>query len=238
MIKIKDKKLSCEICLLISLFLVICFENFNVNGQNQQSADEEKKADNTPVLFGIVADNTGSMRPILDNIIATTKKIAEAKKPEDEIFLVRFVSSDKIQILVPLTTDKNSISREADNFFIEGGASAVNDALYLSGDGLSKSKKCVVSNCKRSLILITDGEERQSYHNTKQLLKLLKENNIRVFTIRLIEKLKKNDGDDAKNKQVTFLKDLSAQTGGKSYFPESIAEIDTNIKEIIETLRQ
>jgi VWFA-related protein len=237
MVKINGKKLNYKICLLISLFLTICFGSFTTNGQNQQP-DEEKKADKISVLFGVVADNTGSMRSILENIIATTKKIAEAKKPEDEMFLVRFVSSGAIQILAPLTTDKNIIKNQADNFFVEGGQSAIIDALYLSANGLSKTKKCAASSCKRSLILISDGEERESHHKIEQLLKLLKENNIKVFTIRLVEKLKKNNGDDSKNKQVTFLKDLSAQTGGKSYLPKSVEETDVNIKEIIETIRQ
>lgn len=237
MVKINDKKPSCKIYLLIALFLTICFGNFTINGQNQQP-DEEKKADRVSVLFGIVADNTGSMRPVLNNIITTTQKIAEAKKLEDEMFLVRFVSSDAIQILAPLTTNKNVIVNQADNFFVEGGQSAIIDALYLSAEGLSKTKKCVASNCKRSLILISDGEERESHHKIEQLLKLLKENNIKVFTIRLTEKLKRNNGDDSKNKQVIFLKDLSAQTGGKSYFPKSIEERDANIKDITEALRQ
>lgn len=238
MVKINGEKTGFKILLLISLFLTICFGNFSANGQNQKPPVDEKKVDKIPVLFGVAADNTGSMRFILDNIIATTQKIAEAKKSEDEMFLVRFVGSDAVQILAPLTTNKNIIINQAENFFIEGGASAIIDALYLSADGLSKTKKCAASSCKRSLILISDGEEQQSHYKLEQLLKLLKENNIRVFTIRLIEKLKKNNGDDSKNKQVAFLKDLSAQTGGKSYFPKSIEEIDTTIKEIIETLRQ
>ncbi len=108
----------------------------------------------------------------------------------------------------------------------------------MSAEGLTKSKKCAESICKRSLVLISDGDELESHYKIEQLLKLLKENNIRVFTIRLIEKLKKNNGDDPKNKQVTFLKDLSAQSGGKSYFPKNVEEIDTSIKEIIENLRQ
>lgn len=236
--KICDDNLSYKISLIVSLFLAICIGNFTAYGQNQQPQAEEKKADKVSVLFGVVVDNTGSMRTILENVIATTKKIAEAKKPEDGVFLVRFVDSIKIEILAPVTTDKNVIINQAENFFAEGGKSAIIDALYLSADGLSKSKKCAVSKCKRSLILISDGDEVESHYKIEQLLKLLKENNIKVFTIRLIEKLKKNNGDDSKNKQVAFLKDLSTQTGGKSYFPKSIVEIDTSIKEITEALRQ
>ncbi len=238
MVEINDKTLSCKIYLLISLMLIICFGKFIAIAQNQQPPAEEKKADKAPVLFGVVADNSGSMRSILENVIVTTRKIAEAKKPEDEMFLARFVNSDKIQILVPPTTDKSAIIREADNFFIEYGASAITDALYLSADSLSKSKSCAAASCNLSLILISDGKERESRYKTEQLLKLLKENSIRIFTIRLIEQLENNNSDDIKDKQVTFLKKLSAQAGGKAYFPKTIEEIDANIKEIIQSFRR
>ncbi len=88
MVKINGEKTSFKICLLISLFLLACFGNFTVGGQTRQSPSEQKKEEKVSVLFGVVADNTGSMRTILEKVIATTKKIAEAKKLEDAVFLV------------------------------------------------------------------------------------------------------------------------------------------------------
>src|SRR5262249_7294144 len=65
------------------------------------------KKPKTQVAF--VVDNTGSMRTLLDVEISTATAIANNLWPEDEAMVVRFVSRDKISVVQPWTSQKDSL---------------------------------------------------------------------------------------------------------------------------------
>ncbi len=44
--------------------------------------------------------------------------------------IVRFVSANKIEVVQDFTTRKNSLNTALDNLFIEGGQTAIIDAVY------------------------------------------------------------------------------------------------------------
>jgi uncharacterized protein with von Willebrand factor type A (vWA) domain len=215
-----------KLILMLILFLIL----ISANAKAQQPKPSVNPPTSTSVVFGMVVDNSGSTRSILETIIQTTKKIAKAKLPSDEAFLVRFVSSDNINVIVPATRDEDELIGGAEEMYPEGGYSAITDALYSAAKEV-KLKNCETVNCKQALILISDGEERQSKFKPKQLLDALKEKNIRVYAICLIENLNAN-------KEVRLLQSLTNQTSGKAFYPKNLAELDTNISEIMQSVRQ
>lgn len=213
--------------LLITLVLFFSLCAVNVNAQQKPVVNSPA---GTSVVFGIVVDNSGSTRNILETIIQTTKKFAKAKQSSDEAFLVRFISSDKINVMVAATRDEDELTAGAEEMYPEGGLSAITDALYIAAKEI-KLKNCEQINCKQALILISDGEERQSKFKPQELLDALKEKNIRVYAISLIENLNRN-------KEVKFLQNVTNQTGGKAYYPKNLEEIDTSVTEILRSVRQ
>src|SRR5215217_1213407 len=73
---------------------------------------------NGTLKYGIVVDNSGSMRLQLESVIGLVKGIVGENQPGDETFLVRFASSDKIVLLEELTSVKATIQDTADEMFI------------------------------------------------------------------------------------------------------------------------
>src|SRR2546423_6539190 len=67
------------------------------------------------------------------------------------------------------------------------------------------------------IILITDGEDRVSEKNRKEVLGKLKENRTSVYAIGLVEQLE----GSKRSKATDLLKLLTKETGGRVIFPKS-----------------
>ncbi|MDQ3746495.1 MAG: hypothetical protein M3444_19145, partial [Acidobacteriota bacterium] len=62
-----------------------------------------------PITYGLVVDNSGSLRNQINQVIEAAKTIVNSNKPGDETFVVRFISSDEIKIMQDYTADKQSL---------------------------------------------------------------------------------------------------------------------------------
>lgn len=195
-----------------------------------------------PTNYGIVVDNSGSMRQQLDKVVEAGKVLVNTNKPEDETLIIRFVGRDKIEIEQQFTSNKTDLIDALDNLYIEGGQTAVIDALYLAVENIDEYEK---SNKKsdakrRALVLVTDGEDRNSYYNEKQLFDLLKESEVQIYIIGFVDELSKEGGFISKSPQAkakAFLERVAEQSGGKVYYPKSAAELPNLAREISSELR-
>lgn len=195
-----------------------------------------------PTNYGIVVDNSGSMRQQLDKVVEAGKVLVNTNRADDETLIIRFVGRDKIEIEQQFTSNKADLIDALDNLFIEGGQTAVIDAVYLAVENIDeyeKSKKSV-DRKRRALILVTDGEDRNSYYNEKQLFDLLKESEVQIYVIGLVDDLSKEGGFISKSPQAkakAFLERMATESGGKAYFPKSAAELPSLAREISSELR-
>ena len=191
-----------------------------------QDKNETVKAAQAAVSYGIVVDNSGSYRPLLGVVIDASKDIIEENKADDETFLVRFISSDKIRVVHDFTDSKQSLHDALDNLYIEGGFTALLDAVYFSAKHLSENAKGE-SNRRKVLVLMTDGEDRKSEIKIEELLKYLKEQQIKVYAVAL--------ADEKVSQKV--LDRLTKETGGKKYLPKTRSEIPAIVKELANAIR-
>lgn len=195
-----------------------------------------------PTNYGIVIDNSGSMRQQLDKVVEAGKVLVNTNKAEDETLIIRFVGRDKIEIEQPFTANKTDLIDALDNLYIEGGQTAVIDAVYLaveSIDDYERNKKSDASK-RRALILVTDGEDRNSYYNEKQLFDLLKESEVQIYVIGFVDDLSKEGGfigRSPQGKAKEFLVRIATESGGKAYFPKNAAELPGLASEISSELR-
>jgi len=162
-----------------------------------------------PVLnLGLVIDNSGSMRKNLDKITTAASTFIDDLRATDEAFVVRFVDSDKVEILQDWTSNKKDLKEAVENMFIEGGKSAVLDAVYLSAEKLLERERKNKSN-RYALVLISDAEERDSYYNYEQIISPFRGTDLQVFLISLAE-----NAPLAKKKARLLSHLLTLDTGG------------------------
>lgn len=209
--------------IILSILLSVCL---SAAVSFAQDKTEIPKPEQAAISYGIVVDNSGSYRRLLGSVIDVSKDIAEENKADDETFLVRFAGSDRIRILQDFTDSKQALHDAADEMFIEGGLTAILDAVYFSARHLAENAKNQPER-KKVLVLITDGEERQSEIKMEELLKFLKERQIKIYAIAL--------ADEKVSQKV--LDKLTKETGGKKYFPKNVGELPAIVKELANAIR-
>ena len=195
-----------------------------------------------PTVNALVIDNSRSLRSQLSKIIDAGKIIVSTNRQNDESAIIRFISKDKIEVMQDFSKNKNSLNNALDNLFVEGGQTAIIDAIYFAANKVDQyqntQKKEDIK--LRSLILVSDGDDRVSIRQEKELFDLLRKANVQIYAIGFINNLTNEPAENGQGRQEkakAFLTRLSQETGGKVYFPNSIDELPQIASEISGELR-
>ena len=210
-----------------------------VDGVERPVVSFEKEVQ--PVSYGLVVDNSGSLRSEISAVVTAAKYLVERNRPGDEAFVVRFVSSDNIRTVQTMTADKSALGEALDRMFIEKGQTAMLDALYLAGDYLSKNAaRAADGKSRRALLLVSDGEDRSSFYKVEQVLKLLKEGGVQVFCVGLTGALDKEQGFITASKRrraKDLLMKIATQTGGRVFYAEKDGELEAAVLAVAGNMR-
>jgi Ca-activated chloride channel homolog len=194
-----------------------------------------------PVSYGLAVDTSGSLRSQLGQVIEAGKTIINSNKPGDETFLVRFISSDKIEQILDFTSNKEDLIDSIDTLYTEGGQTAIVDAVYVSAEHVAQYKKGNDNDRRRrALIVVTDGEDRGSTYKQEELFERLREEDVQIYVIGFVNELDKEGGlirKSSREKAVNLINRLAKETGGRAFFPESLSELPQIAEEIVRDLR-
>ncbi|HWS86877.1 MAG TPA: VWA domain-containing protein [Pyrinomonadaceae bacterium] len=194
-----------------------------------------------PVSYGLVVDNSGSLRSQIGAVVTAAKYLVERNRPGDEAFVVRFVSSDNIKIIQTMTADQSALNGALDRMFVERGQTAMLDALHLAGDYITKNaSRAADGKSRRALLLVSDGEDRVSFYKVEQVLKLLKEAGVQVFCVGLTGALDKEQGFITASKRQRakdLLMKIATETGGQVFYAEKSGELEEAVLAIAENMR-
>jgi Ca-activated chloride channel homolog len=216
--------------------------DFKVFEENQPQQIEFFSKSEVPTNYTLVVDNSGSLRQQLDKVIEAGKILVNSNRKDDETSIIRFVGNDKITIEEDFTPNKQDLIEALDNMFIEGGQTAVRDAVYLAAQRVTEYEKSNKTDDKkrRALVLVTDGEDRNSFYTEPQLFELLRESDVQIYVVGFVDDLDSDAGfirKSPKAKAKSFLEKLANDTGGKAYFPTSVAELPAIARNIASELR-
>ena len=154
-------------------------------------------------------DTSGSMAEFnkIDAAKAVSLDFAKKRK-NDALGLVVF--GNIAYIASPLTFDKKTFSDILSRIYVSiaGGKTAIYDALFLSSNLFKNAQG------QKIIILLTDGMDNASITPLDIVIKKLKKEHIKVFTIGI--------GGDA---DISVLKKIAASTGGKFYIATSLNDL-------------
>ena len=190
--------------------------------------------DDRPLTVGFVIDASGSVRRILNYLIDSAKLAAEGMKPGDEAFVARFVGTETFQIKEPMTTDRGSIEDVLDDIYVEGGQTAVHDALDKALTYLEENRSGDAKARRSVLVLVTDGEDRASkIKDAKAILARARQGDVQIFVLGLT---KFSGLQSSGSKAMSLLSALSEQSGGRAFFPESASGLPEAAREVAREL--
>lgn len=190
-----------------------------------------------PLIYCLVFDVSGSIKKSSNQVIDAAQIIVRGNKSDDETSLIAF--SDQSELLEEFTTSKDTVLSHLSAWRgINSRTSAVVDAVYLATKQVSEYKP-VDRLSRRALVLITDGNDNSSHYRLDELRKLLRKENVQVFAIGydLNEIGKALNGPYTQRRAKALLTEITKETGGQAYFPQSAVELEKAAGEILYTLR-
>ena len=199
-----------------------------------ESPNVPQVPDATSLSYGLLLDYSVSMKENLKYITGAANKIIDANNPLDQTFIVRFISTDKIEPLQEFTSDKMKLRSSMNGLQTEGGQTAIIDAVYLGAEYLSQ--RTFNSKAPHALVLITDGDERASYYKLDVLLASLHQKQIPVYILAYLNNVKKEQGSKRYEKAMAFINRLAQESGGKVILAENGKDIEEKATDIIRLL--
>jgi len=175
------------------------------------------RREDVPVSIGMVIDNSGSMRDKRAKVERASLDLVKASNPQDEVFIVNF--NDEAYLDVEFTNDMNLLQQGIARIDSRGGT-ALRDSISMSIDYLkSKGKKD-----KKVLLVITDGNDTASNDRDtlEKLVDKAQKSEVLIFAIGLLSDEEPHEAKKAKR----VLSSLTTASGGLSYYPKELAEVD------------
>lgn len=190
--------------------------------------------DERPITVGFVIDASGSVRRILNYLIDAAKNVASRMRDGDEGFVASFVDKNNFRIKEEMTSDREYLADAVDDIYVEGGQSAVHDAIDKALKYLEENPSGGASDRRKLLVLITDGEDRASQmKDPKALLARLEGTDVQVFVLGLT---KFSALQSSAGKATDLLNGIAERSGGLALFPEHAGALPDAAKEIARAL--
>src|SRR5712691_3180977 len=190
------------------------------------------KHEDIPLSLGLIIDNSGSMRNKRERVNSAALAFVRESNPDDETFIVNF--DDSAYLEQDFTGSIGDLVDALDNIDARG-ETALYDAIYLSADHVKSGKRD-----KKALLLITDGEDNVSKYGINKVIEALKQSKVTLYCIGLLEEDDQRGGLFKKppsKKAKEDLQKFAAITGGKSFFPKDINEVEELVKTIAHDIR-
>jgi Ca-activated chloride channel family protein len=130
---------------------------------------------NVPVSVGILLDTSGSMDRKIRTAVEAVDRFIRRIHPDDEIFLMTF--SGQPVLRQDFTDDREKLSQALRRIIATGGT-ALYDAL---SDGVTKIRSS--RHGKRSILLITDGQDTASVTKLDDVLANIRISDLLIYPI-------------------------------------------------------
>ncbi|MDQ2777878.1 MAG: VWA domain-containing protein [Acidobacteriota bacterium] len=194
------------------------------NGQSQQV--KIFRREDVPVSLGILIDDSGSMMSKRARVEAAALAMVRASNPEDEVFIVNF--NDDAFLDVPFTSDIHKLEQGLTRIDSRGGT-AMRDAVNMSLDYMNKQAK----KDKKVLLVITDGNDNASNVSLERVVSRANQADTLVYAIGLFTEEEKHEATKARR----ALNELTTATGGLSFYPKEINDVQSQAVEIAHDIR-
>jgi len=185
------------------------------------------QGEDAPVTAGIVVDNSASMAPKREEVIAAAEAFAKASNPKDQMFVVHF--NNLVRFGLPEGTRFTGDIAELETAiaaFDLGGTTAFYDALLTA-----ESQFQFAAYPRKVILIITDGGDNSSHATLTDAINGAVKAGIVIYPIGIFD-----ESDRDRNPDV--LKKIAKVTGGEAFFPERITDITATCLRIAQYIRE
>ena len=207
------------------------------------------KQNDLPLRIGMLLDTSNSIRERLkfEQDAANNFLFSVLRHNKDEAFVMTF--DDEPEIVQAFTGDTGAL-RDKILRTRAGGGTAVYDAIFEAcAKELSHPPRPPGDQpdvVRRVMILISDGEDNLSTHTRAEAIEMAQRTSVVIYTIStstqwvtLDDPSKERTGNRKYHltEGDTVLQDLADETGGRSFYPYHVDDLDQSFQDIGEELR-
>jgi Ca-activated chloride channel family protein len=183
---------------------------------------------NLPLRLAILIDTSNSIRDRFrfqqDAAIEFLRSSVRPK--QDKAIVVSFDSST--QLVTDLTDDLEKLEKGIRELRV-GGGTALFDAIYFAC-----RDKLVLDQprhkFRRAIVIISDGEDNQSRYTREQALEMAQKADVVIYTISTNRSGIESEGDK-------LMRYFAKETGGLSFFPFQVQDLEQSFTNIANELR-
>lgn len=200
---------------------------FTVIDDGRPQAIEMFSGDEVPASIGFLIDNSNSMRPSRDRVIAAAVEFARSSHPRDEIFVMTFNEQVRHAFGPAMAGDMDpgAFRLAMLRAIAAHGMTAIYDGVLA---GLQRVGSGV--HTRQVLIVVSDGDDNASAATRDAVIKQVHESDATIYTIALIDPLTR-DGNPG------LLRQLAKATGGESYRPRKLEDVGEAFARIARDIR-
>ena len=186
------------------------------------------RREDVPVSMGIIVDNSASMRDKRKQVELAALDLVKASHPQDEVFIVNF--NDESYLDVPFTHDIKKMQEGLARIDTRGGT-ALRDAVSGSIDYMKEHAKLD----KKVLLVVTDGNDTASddRDTLEKLTAKAQSSEVLIYAIGLLSDEERHEARKAKR----VLNTLTSASGGMSYYPKELADVDRITLQVAHEIR-
>jgi Ca-activated chloride channel family protein len=189
------------------------------------------KQEDVPVSFGLVIDNSGSMRDKRPQVNAAALTFIKTSNRQDEGFVVNFNDDYYLDTEHDFTSNLDEMKTALERIDARG-STALYDAVIGSLDHLKKGTRD-----KKVLLVVTDGEDNASRHNLEYAVEQAQRNDAVIYTVGLFGDDDMKHNRRAMKKARNALSELANATGGLAFFPENAADTEAICTQVAHDIR-
>jgi Ca-activated chloride channel family protein len=200
---------------------------FTVIDDSQPQTIAMFSGEDVPASVGLVIDNSNSMAPSRERVIAAAVAFARNSHPQDEVFALT-VNEHVREAWAPAIiaeTRPQQFAAAMANAITARGMTALYDGV---AEGLRRVQRGV--HTRQVLILVSDGGDNASHIKQETMLRDARAGDAVIYTVGLIDPLS-SDGNPG------LLRRLSHDTGGESFQPRTLDAVAPALERIAKDIR-
>ena len=182
-----------------------------------------------PIALAVLLDTSASMEGKLETAQEAAIGFARRIRPRDLMEVIDFDA--QVTILQAFTNDVPALERAIRQASVNGSTSLYN-AIYISLKDLKKARSGDPEIRREAIVVLSDGDDTSSLVDYDEVLDVAKRSNTAIYAIGL-----KQSGGARDFRQAEFvLKQLAQETGGRAFFPGTVAELAKIYEQISQEL--
>jgi Ca-activated chloride channel family protein len=186
---------------------------------------------NLPIGLALLMDTSASMETRLQTAQEAASGFAKRLRPQDLAAIIDFDS--RVNIMQPFTSETDLLT-QAIRRTSAGGSTSLYNAIYIA---LKELKKIIAKDAedirRQAIVVLSDGEDTSSLLPFEEVLDLAKRSETAIYAIGLRD----DDAPGRGFKEAEFvLRQLSQETGGRTFFPSETSELPAIYTQIAEEL--